>query len=284
MPEGDTIHTIARVMSPDLVGRPLVRLALDKLAQPWAEGAVAMACDAVGKHLVIPLAAPGEAHPRTLRVHLGMKGSWHRYRPGEPWRRPAFGARVELHTERWVFVCFGPKEVEVVLRHGPRPDVVGHLGPDLLGATIDFEAVLGRARAGAHRDAAIGDLLLTQTVAAGIGNVYKCEVLFVERVEPWTPVNALADEALLRLYRRARELMQDNVAHGGWRTTMPRGVGPTPGGERHWVYRRAGLPCRVCGTLVVSRLQGAMARRAYWCTTCQVDPSRPTDPVVVKGP
>lgn len=118
-----------RVMAPDLVGQTLGAVVLDKRPQAWAVGAVATACQAVGKHLLVTLAAPGEAHPRTLRVHLGMHGSWHRYHPGERWQRAPLGARVELHTPRWVFVCFEPKEVDVAQRHAPRPDGVAHLGP-----------------------------------------------------------------------------------------------------------------------------------------------------------
>jgi len=271
VPEGDTIHTVARVMAPDLVGLPLAAVVLDKIVQPWAAGAIVVACEAVGKHLLVTLAPPGIG-TRVLRVHLGMKGSWHRYRHGEAWRMSAIGARVELRTARWVFVCFGPKEVEVVARHAPRPDVVSHLGPDLLGATPDLAAIVGRARVPAHAAAAIGDLLLTQTVAAGIGNVYKSEVLFLEGVDPWTPVAALDDRRLAAIYERARALMADNLAHGGPRTTTTRGVGPTPDHGRHWVYRRAGRPCRRCATAITSRLQGPMARRTYWCPRCQVAP------------
>jgi len=258
-------------MAPDLVGQRLVGLLLDKLAQPWAVDVVATACEAVGKHLLITLDAGDER--RVLRVHLGMKGSWHRYRPGEAWLRSPMGARVELRTARWYFVCFGPKEVELVRRNAPRPDVVGHLGPDLLGATFELAEVLRRARAISQRDAAVGDLLLTQTVACGIGNVYKSEVLFLERIHPWTPVHALSDDDLGRLYGRARTLMQQNLADGGARITThrpPLGVRPRAD-DRYWVYRRAAKPCRVCATAVRSRLQGAMARRAYWCPTCQED-------------
>lgn len=275
-------------MAPDLVGRPVDALVLDKLTQPWARGAVVTGCEAVGKHLLVTLASasldvarpPAGSASRDvahLRVHLGMKGSWHRYRPGEPWQRARVGARVELHTERWVFVCFGPKDVEVVTRNAPRPDVVSHLGPDLLAPEVDVRVIVARAREPRHRDAALGDLLLAQTVAAGIGNVYKSEVLFLEGLDPWLPARALDDARLAGVYSHARALMADNLAHGGWRTTTARVTPDMPGHARHWVYRRAGRPCRRCGAGILSRLQGPMARRTYWCPTCQAPPAPPAD-------
>lgn len=286
MPEGDTIHTVARVMAPDVVGQAIASLVVDGLAQPALAGAVVVACRAVGKHLVLDLAADaareaeGDARGRyVLRVHLGMKGSWHRYRPGEPWPRTAHRARVELATARWVFVCFGPKDVDLVSRLAPRPDVVAHLGPDLLGETFDLAEVLRRARRPDRAALALGELVMTQTVAAGIGNVYKSECLFLERLDPWAATGSIPDARLEALYLRARALMRDNVERGGWRTTTARDAsGRAPDRAlRTWVYRRAGRPCRTCGTLVRSALQGAMARRTYWCPTCQTASAPPDD-------
>lgn len=273
MPEGDTIHAVARVMAPDVVGQALVGLTLDKLPRPIATKALVTACRAVGKHLLIELATVGDG-AMILRVHLGMKGSWHRYRPGEAWQRPAIGARVELATERWVFVCFGPKDVDLIGRNAPRPNPVAHLGPDLLGPSLDGDLtaeVVAHARRPDRAAMTLGELLMTQTVAAGIGNVYKSEVLFLERLNPWTTLGAVSDDDLRRLYLRARALMRQNLDDGGWRITTRRArTGERVArGERHWVYRRAGLPCRVCATLVESRLQGDQARRTYWCPTCQ---------------
>lgn len=276
MPEGDTIHTVARVMAPALLGQRLSLLEVDQVARPWSVGAEVLRCEAVGKHLVVELVATdGGRH--TLRVHLGMKGSWHRYRPGESWRRPPSKRRVVLQTAAWLFVCFGPKEVEVLGEGDFLRTQVAHLGPDLLGADFDLGEVLRRARLPEHRGLAVADLLLTQTVAAGIGNVYKSELLFLERIDPFGPSAALSDEALVAIYRRARPLMQDNLESGGWRITTTRpafatGFGPgrsIPREERHWVYRRAKRPCFECGTLIRSRLQGPMARMTYWCGRCQ---------------
>lgn len=274
MPEGDTIHTVARVMAPDLVGRPLLALEIDQRPilpnPPDAKSATVTGCEAIGKHLLITVTNPA----LTLRVHLGMKGSWHRYRPGERWRYPPAERRVVLQTAEWLFVCFSPKDVALTAEHHYHRPQVGHLGPDLLGPTFDFDEVLRRARA---MNLAIADLLLTQSVAAGIGNVYKSEVLFLERQNPFTPAHTLDDTKLRAIYQRARDLMRENLDAGGWRITTARpahadGFAPdrsVPRSARHWVYRRARQPCRVCGTPIQSRLQGKAARMTYWCPTCQ---------------
>jgi endonuclease-8 len=277
MPEGDTIHGLQRILAPRVLGRPVVGLIVDRLPRPEARGARADLCEAVGKHLRLRFAAPGLA-PLLLRVHLGMKGSWHSYRPHEPWQRHPSRAGVVLALPERVFVCFDPKEVSLE-RAGHVLSGTGtgvdHLGPDLLAPKPDLSDILARARAPRHRDLALGDLLLTQPVAAGIGNVYKAETLFLEGLDPWLPASRLDDAALARVYTRAAELLRLNVELGGWRITTY-----TPGGDamaararpkeaRYWVYRRRNRPCRRCQTLIRSRLQGAMARMTYWCPRCQ---------------
>jgi endonuclease-8 len=274
MPEGDTVHTVARVMAPDLVGQVVRMIEVDQVVQPWAEGSVATRCEALGKHLVIEVTG---AEPHTLRVHLGMKGSWHRYRQGEAWRRLPSGRRVVIQTDAWLFVCFGPKDVEVTHAGSYLRPQVEHLGPDLLGVEFDMVDVLLRARLPSNRRLAIADVLLAQTVASGIGNVYKSELLFLERVDPFAPSSAVADTKLVAIYERARVLMRENLESGGWRITTTRPLHATgfsadrsvPMEQRHWVYRRARKPCHECGTLVRSRLQGPMARMTYWCPRCQ---------------
>lgn len=261
-------------MAPDLVGRELVALEVDQrvigIAAPGA--ARVTGCEAVGKHLLVTIAG---ATTWTLRVHLGMKGSWHRYRPGELWRRTPNNRRVVLQTDAWLFVCFSPKEVALTSERSFLRPQVEHLGPDLLGATFDLDEVLRRVRL--HPDLAIADVLLNQTVAAGIGNVYKSELCFLERVNPFTRSGELGDDKIRAFYERARVLMRENLDSGGWRITTTRPAHATgfsadrsiPTEQRHWVYRRARRPCHVCGTLVRSRLQGPTARMSYWCPSCQ---------------
>ncbi len=257
MPEGDTIHAVAQRLMPDLLEQALTHLEVHQRAVPWGPGARCVAIEVTGKHLFVHFdTAVGR---RFVRVHLGMKGSWHRYRPGDAWHRDPSKRRLVIATPTWWFVCFGPKEVEV----GTRPPA-SHLGPDLLTEVFDLDRVIANARA-TRLD--LGDLLLTQTVASGIGNVYKSETLFIERLDPWRPSRDVDDATLRRIYQRARELMQTNLALGGMRTTLPPNLFAE--NERYWVYRRASQPCRICHGRITSRLQGDMARMTYWCSTCQ---------------
>jgi len=265
MPEGDTIHAVARALKPELVGRRLTLLEAHQRPVPWGPGALVTACEAVGKHLYVHFeTALGQ---RFVRVHLGMKGSWHRYRPAEAWQRNPNSRRLVLATSDWLFVCFGPKEVEVGLR--PK---ASHLGPDLLAAEPHIyymSEIVARAR---RVELDLGDLLLTQTVACGIGNVYKSETLFLERLDPWRATASVSDVQLVAIYQRAQALMRENLERGGWRMTTPRSGAAgdrVHGGQRYWVYRRANRPCRRCGRPVSSRLQGLMARMTYWCPGCQ---------------
>jgi endonuclease-8 len=136
------------------------------------------------------------------------------------------------------------------------------LGPDLLAPSFDAWEAVRRLRA---RDALpLGEALLDQRAVAGIGNVYKSEVCFIERADPWAPVSALDDRRLTALLSTARRLL---AAHAGGEVRST--TGSTRPGERLWVYRRAGRPCRRCGTLIRSRPQGEQGRVTYWCPSCQ---------------
>lgn len=258
MPEGDTIHAIAQVLGRELDGQRLELLEVRQQLVDWGPSATVQACRATGKHLVVSLVTADG--PRFLRVHLGMKGSWHRYRPGERWRRSPSRRRLVIATDSWVFVCFDAREVEIGFGATAR---VKRLGPDLLATDRPFDVtqVIENAR---RRDAPLGELLLDQRVASGLGNVYKCEALFLEGLDPWRLASTLADDALGELYRRTEGLMRENLARGGLRTTTERGAT-----GRFWVYRRARRPCRRCQTPIESRLQGAQARMTYWCPSCQ---------------
>jgi endonuclease-8 len=276
VPEGDTIHTVRRLLAPHLLSVPLIAVQIDRRLVPEARGARVDRCDAVGKHLLLRLALVTGAH-LTLRVHLGMHGSWHAYRPHEAWQRHPDRARLVLATPTRVFVCFDAKDIGADDSRRTRvhaPTSVAHLGPDLLASTTTLGPVIARAREPRHAGMALGDLLLHQPLACGIGNVYKNEGLFLEGLDPWTPTSRIDDDTLLRLFERITALMHENLAAGGWRiTTWHAGDGLAARGRpkslRHWVYRRAARPCRRCGSAIRSRLQGPLARMTYWCPTCQ---------------
>jgi endonuclease VIII len=265
MPEGDTIYRTAEVLRAALGGRRITAAR----AQPRPGlrrvpdlsrlvGAVVTRVEPRGKHLLI-----GFDSGLTLRSHLRMSGSWHRYRPGEAWRRPAHQASAILETAESVAVAFNTPVVELLtdtdLRRS-RP--LTSLGPDLLGRQFDADEALRRLR---QRDGVeLGTALLDQTAVAGIGNVYKSEVAFLEGLDPWAEVSAFGDEELGAALRTARRLLQANT-RGGARITTGSGVR----GQGLWVYGRAGRPCRRCGTLIQMRRQGELARQTFWCPRCQ---------------
>jgi endonuclease-8 len=244
-------------------------------------GSTVTAVEAIGKNLLIRFDNGLE-----LRTHLRMNGSWHRYRPGEPWRRAPARARLVLEVPGAVAVCFDAPVVELLetRAEGLHPALAA-LGPDLLATDFEMAAgaaggaaeALRRLRDPVRADRAIAEALLDQRALAGIGNVYKNEVLFIERVDPWARVRDLDDATLGRLIATARRLLVANADRGarvGRRTGRAERV--TTGGDRAaagqslWVYGRAGRPCRRCGTPIERRRQGTeLPRLTYRCPRCQ---------------
>lgn len=206
-----------------------------------------------------------------LRTHMRMSGSWHLYRPGERWQRPARGARIRIDTDAWVAVAFDVPVAEFVHEadmHRHRP--LAMLGPDLANPSFDRADALARMRASGDR--AIGEVLLDQRVVAGIGNVLRSETLFVAGLHPEMPAARLSAADLTRLLDVAAELLQRNARPdaGPMRNT----TGRRAPGQALWVYQRTGQPCRRCGTPVMSAARGLEARRVYWCPSCQLVVSR----------
>ena len=263
MPEGDTIATSASTLAGVLVGRvvngfrsvvPGVEI---RAARLNVVGSQVTAVEARGKHLLIHFSSGG-----VLRTHPRMTGSWHLYRIGSRWRKPAHLARVILEARDVVAVCFSAPEVELLSEDRlSAHNGLQRLGPDLLSPAFDEAEALARFRAADGQQ--IADALLDQSIAAGIGNVYKSEILFLERVSPFDAVASLDDDTLRRLLRTARRVMRQNVGTGRRRTT------PGSRASALWVYDRAGRPCARCGTPIRRAFQGPHARSTYWCPTCQ---------------
>jgi endonuclease-8 len=265
MPEGDTIFRTAEVLRAALVGRRVT--AARAQARPGLrrvpdlsrlEGSTVASVEARGKHLLI-----GFDNGLTVRSHLRMSGSWHRYRPGERWRKPVRQASAIIETAESVAVAFNTPVVELLTAADLRRSTpLNALGPDLLSRAFDADEALRRLR---DRDAEeLGNALLDQRALAGIGNVYKSEVAFLEGLDPWAPVGSFGDAQLESALRTARRLLQANTG-GGARVT----TGSDRRGQGLWVYGRAGRPCRRCGTLIRSGRQGELARLTFWCPRCQ---------------
>lgn len=269
MPEGDTIWRTAATLRPVILGQtvtafrsplPKVSNAADSLR---LVGSVVESVDTVGKHLLMHFSSGA-----TLRTHMQMTGSWHLYRPGSRWRKPAWQAVVVMETQRAVAVCFSAPVVELSATVPPsRLDSVRHLGPDLLSDSFDTEQALERLRDRGDKEIAVA--LLDQTALAGIGNVYKNEVLFLCGVSPFTLVRDIEPSVLRRIVDTAERQMRRNLTSDLRRTTS------ADSSRRHWVYGRSGEPCQRCGTIIKRRIQGLQARSTYWCPSCQPAASEP---------
>jgi endonuclease-8 len=270
MPEGDTIQRIADVMRRCLRDEVIVaaRGRPGGAQVSRVVGSRVTAVAARGKHLLIDFEVG-----LTLHSHLQMRGTWHRYRPGERWRRPVDRAVALLETRSVVAVCFDAPTVELLETRALRlHPVLSELGPDLLDADCALDDAVRRLLASRLT---IAEALLDQRIVAGIGNVYRNEVLFMAGQDPFAAAAKLSQERATELLATAQLLLRANV-RGGDRVTMPDASGAPPdasiAGSRQpgrWVYRRAGRPCRKCGSLICSRSIGALPRRLYWCPGCQ---------------
>jgi endonuclease-8 len=259
MPEGDTVWRTARQLNQGLSRRLLTvfDLRVPDLATVDLRGATVTEVLARGKHLLTRL-----DDGRTLHSHLRMDGSWYLCRAGErPRRHPEHLIRARLGNAQWLATGYRVHDLRLVATSA-EADLVGHLGPDLLGPDWDPQAALSRLRTVPAMP--IGEALLDQRNLAGIGNLYKCEVLFVEHAHPWTAVRDVAD--LARLVATAQRLMRANRDHPEQSTT-----GLLTRGHRHWVYQRAGEACLRCRTAIRRAEQGDPPRQrsTYWCPACQ---------------
>jgi endonuclease-8 len=249
MPEGDSIHRVARHLRA-LVGQRV------EAESPHPRGAVLGVAsrldgrrlervEAVGKNLLLRFDSGV-----TLRSHLRMKGRWRVQPRGTPMR-----------GKPWLILR--GDELEAVQWNGPvlelRDEVLRRLGPDILAEPPDLEAMVSRLRGASPLP--LGEALQRQELVAGIGNMWAAEALWAARLSPWLLVGDVGDEALEELLDGAHTLMSSALAG----SRSPRRV-----------YRRVGRPCGRCGTPIRSRGQGDANRIAYWCPTCQLM-SRPQD-------
>jgi endonuclease VIII len=270
LPEGDAIFRTARTLHRALAGHPIVRFesvfpALTRVHDDAPiTGRTVESVAAAGKHVLMRLSGD-----LTLRTHMRMNGSWHIYRPGERWRRPRRDMRILVATSEYEAVGFTIPVAELLdARAEARQDDLRKMGPDLLGESFDENEALRRIRA--HGDLEIADVLLNQRVVAGIGNIYKCETLFLCGVNPFARTATISDEALRALLRTARKYLQANVAKRSGGIVTYAGFSRERGeGGRHYAYGRAGRACRKCGTPIQLRAQGPHARLTYWCPACQ---------------
>jgi endonuclease-8 len=250
VPEGDTLHRAARRLQV-LVGEtlevetPHPRAQAERIAERL-NGRRLKSVEAVGKNLVLRF--DGGA---VLRSHLRMSGRWSvrprgETRPGRPW--------LVLRGERAEGVLWNGPVLELHTR------ALRRLGPDILAQPPDVDAMLARVR---HADGArrLGEIMLDQTLVAGIGNMWMAEALWRARLSPWTRLRDVPEAERRRALETAAALMRGAVD-----------AGREP---RKQIYGRAGRPCARCGTPIKAWGQGDQNRTAYWCPACQVGDDPP---------
>ncbi|HEU5486832.1 MAG TPA: DNA-formamidopyrimidine glycosylase family protein [Microlunatus sp.] len=259
MPEGDTVWRACRRLHGLLAGRRLTRgeLRVPQLATTELAGVRVLDVTPRGKHQLFRF-----DHGWTLHTHFRMEGAWRTYQRGRRWGGgPDYEIRAVLSTEETDAVGYRLPVVELVPT-AEENQVVGHLGPDLLGPDWDLDEALRRIRS--QPDRSIGEALLDQRNLAGLGTFYRSELLFVQGVHPRTPVVAVS--GLPRMVQRAKLLLDANKERAQQSTT-----GDLRSGRRTYVFERPGQPCRRCGGPIRTEEFGptGQERRSYWCPRCQ---------------
>jgi endonuclease VIII len=278
MPEGDTIYRAATVLRKALLNRTVTRFDFKGADRSDVGGRTVHAVEPHGKHLLIVFRDSAPSQPirvpervgldlvesdLVLHTHLRMTGSWHIYRPGERWQKPERLAVSAIYTDEFVAPCFSAPVVQLLsARETARHKDLVELGPDAITPEFSVEEALARMKR--RPDVPIGVALMNQRTMAGVGNVYKSEVMFIKRVSPFINAGDLDDETLVGLLEESHRLLRLNTDGGSRRTMF--GLNQR---ARLWVYGRSGEPCRVCGARILMRRQGLDARSTYYCPQCQ---------------
>lgn len=259
MPEGDTIYRTAAALRTAMIGKTMVRFEAARLVGPVPrESAVVEEVRSHGKHLEIVW-----DDGIVLHTHMRMTGSWHLYRHGEKWRKPAHRARVVVDVGDWVAVCFSAPVVETYRDFDPRRHpILGTLGPDLCRPDADLAECVRRMHAYEPRDTPLAEVLLDQRVLCGVGNVYRCELLWACELNPWARVGEMSRDECREIVELAAEMLRANLAH-----THRVTASDVRGGLA--VYGRQGKKCPRCSDLVRVTHHGEANRVLYWCPGCQ---------------
>jgi endonuclease-8 len=258
VPEGDVVWKTAKRLHEALAGQVLTRtdFRVPRYATVSLAGRTVTEAVSRGKHLLVRT-----DNGMTVHTHLRMDGSW-RIQPatGRPPAR-SFQVRAILGNARWLAVGYQLGITEV-LPTAKEDTVVGHLGPDLLGAGWDADAAVARLAREPERP--VGEALLDQRNLAGLGTWFLAEALFLRGIEPSRPVGSIDDlPALVDLGHRLLDANKDRPRHTSTGDTAP--------GRNAWVYGRAGKACRRCGTVIRRDERGApgQERLRFWCPRCQ---------------
>jgi endonuclease VIII len=278
MPEGDTIFRTARNLGRALVGKPVTGF---RSTFPWLmrfnddtplAGQAVERVEARGKWLLMHFSGGG-----ILASHLLMNGRWHIYRRGERWQLARIHMRIVIANAEYEAVGF---RVPVARMHTAqslaRDPQIARAENDLLRREFDAAAALERLLA--RGKDSIADALLDQSVVAGVGNVFKSEICFVNNLNPFRTVASFTRDQAAAAIASAQKLLKANVLEDSgdmivtYRGQQRRTTHASDPGESLWVYGRTGEPCRRCGELIRRRIQGDDARVTFWCPQCQPMP------------
>ena len=259
MPEGDTVWRLCRHLHEVLAGRELTRgeFRVPALATTNLTGVRVREVRSRGKHQLFRF-----DNEMTLHTHLRMDGTWRIFGAGRRWSGgPDYEIRSVLATAEHDAVGYRLPVVELIPTAN-ESEVVGYLGPDLLGP--DWDADEAVRRISTEPDRTIGEALLDQRNLAGIGTFYRAEVLFLQGLHPRTPVVQVKN--LTRLVQRSHQLLSANRWRADQATT-----GDVRRGRRTYVFEREREPCRRCGTPIQAETFGPLGqeRRSFWCPRCQ---------------
>ncbi len=278
MPEGEIIHRAASAMRTALGGKAMTRFDAPRLVGPVPQaGRTIEKVESHGKHLEIEW-----DNGMILHTHMRMSGSWHLYRQGEKWRRPYEQMRASIENADWVAVCFNAPLVETYRRPDKRRHPgMGRLGPDLCRLDADLGLAVNLLLSYPDADERVAEVLVDQRVMCGVGNVYRCEVLWSTAISPFARVGDLSESDAVRLVNTAASQLHANIDHVG-RVA----ANDVRGGLA--VYGRNGQRCPRCAGSVDMRRMGVANRVLYWCPGCQnhLDPrvARSADDTPVMDP
>jgi endonuclease-8 len=268
MPEGDNLFMAARQLDAVLSGHVVTRFEspLPELKEQGLEGQTVTRVRSQGKHVIIEF-----SDGRALLSHLRMQGNWSAHEKSElSARRLRRAARDIAWDDADTTLIIETEASVAVLTRGALTQLatlptierrLASLGPDILSPDYDQAEVLSRLHE--QPELTIAEALMLQSIVAGIGNVYKSETLFIEKVSPFVSVGSLDDATLGRLLDRARQLMRRNL-NGPRRTTFG-----TFAGSAYFVYERSGQHCLKCDTKIRMLRQGNLQRSTYFCPECQ---------------
>jgi endonuclease-8 len=278
MPEGDTIFRTARNLGRALMGKPVIgfRSTFPLLTRFNEDtplvGQTVDQVEARGKWLLIHFSGGG-----ILTSHLLMNGRWHIYRQGERWQSPRFHMRIVIENSEYQAVGFRVPVARMHTEQSLARDLhIARSENDLLSEEFDAEAALARLQGRPHD--ALAEALLDQKVLAGIGNVFKSEICFVQGLHPFRAVGTLTRDEAAATIASAQKLLKANVLEDSgdlivtYRGQQRRTTHASDPSASLWVYGRAGEPCRRCGEPIRRRIQGADARVTFWCPRCQPIP------------